>query len=63
MYKYIYEEFRCTSPQGTSDIFFQKDYSSQPPPHVYVELFHFEGNEKIIFIAIRVKLLNQQEGA
>ncbi len=26
--------------------------------YVYVQLFHFNGNEKNIFIAIKVKLLN-----
>ncbi len=26
--------------------------------YVYVQLFHFNGNEKNLFIAIKVKLLN-----
>ncbi len=31
--------------------------------YVYVQLFHFNGNEKNIFIAIKVKLLNLHIGA
>ncbi len=31
--------------------------------HVYVQLFHLNYNEKILFIAIKVKLLNLHIGA
>ncbi len=31
--------------------------------YIYVQLFHFNGREKYLYIAIRVKLLNLNIGA
>ncbi len=38
-------------------------FFSQAPVYVYVQLFHFNGNEKNLFIAIKMKLLNLHIGA